>query len=126
MAVIAGTIKGVQLLSKGKSLNGMSDEETYLVTADFAAYNAAADTAQLAGVGAAITARVRDGGTRTLRAAHGSGAGKSDANVAIYFGTMTVSTDALTFSLTNVDRTTEVGNFTTADGVPCVVTCTVA
>jgi hypothetical protein len=126
MAVIAGTIKGIHLLNKGKALNGVSEEETYLVTADFAAYDASADTAQLADVGAAITARVRDGGTRTLRAAHGAGAGKSDGGVAIYYGAMTVSTDALTFSLTEVDRSTEVGDFTTAAGVPCVVTCTVA
>ena len=126
MAVVSGTIKGVHLINSGHSLNGTSDEESYLVTADFGTYDASADTATLAAVGATITARARDGKTRTLRAAHGCGAGISDTSQAVgndvYYGAMTVSTDALTFSLTLVDRSTEVADFATADGVPCIVT----
>ena len=130
MAVVTGTIKGIKLLNDGPALNGNSAEETWLVTADFGTYDASADTADLSAVGAAITSAARDGGTRTLRAAHGCGAGEADtaqdANNDVYYGTMTVSTDDLTFSLAAVDRTTEALDFATADGVPCVVTCSVA
>lgn len=128
MAVVDGTIKGVHLLNSGHSLNGTSDEETWLVTADFATYDASADTASLSSVGAEITSRARDGKTRTIRAAHGCGAGESNTSQSVgkdvYFGAMTVSTDDITFSLTLVDRSTEVADFATAAGVPCVVTVT--
>lgn len=124
MAVITGTINGISLLQKGHALNGNSDEESWLVTADFAAYDASADSGDLSAVGAAITSAARDGKTRTLRAAHGCGAGEANTAEDVYFGAMTVSTDDLTFSLTQVDRSTEVADFTTAVGVPCVVTCT--
>ncbi len=130
MAVVAGTIKGIHLLSDGDAFNQSGGEETYLVTADFGTYDASADTASLSGVGAAITARKRDGKTRTLRAAHGVAPGVSDTSQSVgnevYFGAMTVSTDDLTFSLTLVDRSTEVADFATANGVSCVVTCTAA
>lgn len=124
MAVIAGTIKGITLVnaSRGSNLNG--DEKSYLITADFDAYTASTDTAQLAGVGAAIAAQVRNGKTITLRAAHGVAPGADNAGIDIFFGAMTVSTDALTFSLTAVDRSTEVANFTTALGVAAIVTVT--
>lgn len=121
MAVIPGTIKGVTLLhsSVGTSLNGA--EKTYLVTADFAAYDASADTASLPAVGAAIASRVRSGKTTTLRGGLRCGPGVSDAGVDIYMGAATVSSDDLTFSLTNVDGSTEVGDFTTAVGVQALV-----
>lgn len=126
MAVVSGTIKGVHLLNDGDAFNQSGNEETYLVTADFATYDASADTGDLQDVGATITARKRDGKTRTLRAAHGVAPGVADTaqNVGneVYFGAMTVSSDDLTFSLTRVDRSTEVDDFATAKGVACVVT----
>ena len=55
MAVIAGTVTGITLLNHSKALNGEGDELTCLVTADWATYDASADTASLAAIGAAIT-----------------------------------------------------------------------
>ena len=126
MAVIAGTVTGITLLNHSKALNGEGDELTCLVTADWATYDASADTASLAAIGAAITATRRDGKTVTLRAAHGVGPGLSDGGADVFCGAMTVATDDLTFSLTAVDRTTEVADFTTAVGVSCMVTFTEA
>jgi len=103
-------------------MNG--NEKTYLVTANFGTYAAAADSGQLANVGAAIAARVRNGKTLTLRSAHGCGPGVDTVGNDIFFGAMTVSSDSLTFSLTNVDRSTEVGDFTRAEGVAALVTVT--
>lgn len=124
MAAIEGVIKGIQLLNDSKALNGSGAEKTCLVTADYPAYDASADTATLLAVGVAITAARRDGKTATLRASHGIGPGIDDAGNDIFQGTTTVSTDDLTFSLTAVDRTTEVADFTTAAGVSCIVTYT--
>lgn len=131
MAVITGTIKGITLVGSSEGRNqGTADEETYLISADFGTYDASADTGDLSGVGAAITAHVRDGKTRTLRAAHGTAPGITDTSQAVgndaFFGAMTVSSDDLTFSLTVADRSTEVADFATADGVECVVTCSVS
>lgn len=131
MAVITGTVRGITLISKSKGRNqGTADEETYLISADFGTYDASADTADLSAVGAAISAAVRDGKTRTLRAAHGTAPGKCDTSQTVgndaFFGAMTVSTDDLTFSLTAADRSTEVADFATCDGVECVVTVSAA
>ncbi len=126
MAVIAGTVTGIHLLNHSKALNGEGDELTCLVTADWAVYDASADTASLIAIGVAITAARRDGKTVTLRAAHGCAPGISDDAQDVFCGAMTVSTDDLTFSLTAVDRSTEVTDFTTAVGVSCLVTFTEA
>lgn len=123
MAVIPGVIKGVTLLhDRSTNLNGA--EKTFLITADFPAYDASADTGSLEDVGAEIAERQRNGKTCTLRAAHGGSPGVSNGGADVYFGAMTVSTDDLTFSLTAVDRTTEVDDFTTAVGVCAIVTIT--
>lgn len=124
MAVVAGTIRGIQFLSSSLSLTGTGSDETYLVTAGFGAYDASEDTASLPGVGAAISASTRDGKTRTLRGAVGSGAALDNAGQAVYIGVPTISTDDLTFSLTAVDRTTEVADFTSVSGVQCIVVVT--
>lgn len=126
MAVVSGTIRGVQFLSSSLSLTGVGSDETYLVTSDFGAYDASADTATLVDVGATISARARDGKTRTLRGAVGSGGAKDNAGQVVYIGAPTVSTDALTFSLTAVDRSTEVADFTSVSGVQCIVVVTAA
>jgi hypothetical protein len=124
MAVVAGTIKGITLVNDSQGLNLNGADKTYLITADFATYDASEDTGSLAGVGAAISAQTRNGKTATLKAAHGCGPGVDNAGVDIFYGAMTVSVDALTFSLTATDRSTEVADFTTASGVPCLVTVT--
>ena len=124
MAVIPGTVTGITHLNTSAALNGNGDEKTVLVTADFAAYDASADTGSLAAIGTAIQNATRDGKTVTLRAAHGVGPGVSDGGADVFFGAMTVSSDDLTFSLTAVDRSTEVDDFTTAVGVSAVVTYT--
>ena len=124
MAVIPGSIKGVTLVhsSVGTSLNGA--ENTYLVTADFPAYVAAADTASLPAVGAAIASRTRSGKTVTLRGGLRCGPGVSNAGADVYMGAATVSSDDLTFSLTAVNGSSEVSDFTTAVGVQALVLVT--
>ncbi len=124
MAVVEGTIKGITLVNVSKGVNMRGAEKTYLVTADFATYVASADTGRLSGVGAAIDAQTRNGKTSAIRAAHGVGPGASNANADVYFGAMTVASDTFTFSLTAVDRSTEVADFTTAVGVSAFVTVT--
>lgn len=124
MAVITGTVTGISHLVDSEALNQNGAERSVLVTADFGAYDASADTADLSAIGAAIAASRRDGKTVTLRAAHGAGPGVSDAGADVYCGAMTVSSDDLTFSLTEVDRSTEVADFTTAVGVSAIVTYT--
>ena len=124
MAVISGTINGMTLVNASQGVNMNGAEKTMLVSADFAAYDASADTGNLSAIATAIEDHQRNGKTVTLRAAHGCGPGVSDAGVDIFFGAMTVSTGDLTFSLTAVDRSTEVADFTTAKGVTCLVTFT--
>ncbi len=124
MAVISGTIKGVTLVhsSVGTSLNGA--ENTYLVTADFGTYDASEDTADLQDVGATIAARTRSGKTVTLRGGLRCGPGVSNAGADVYMGAATVSSDDLTFSLTAVNGSSEVSDFTTAVGVQALVVVT--
>lgn len=124
MAVIPGTIKGMRLVQDSKGINMNGAEKTMLVSADFAAYDADQDTGNLDEIATAIEDHQRNGKTVTLRAAHGCGPGVSDAGADVFFGAMTVSSGDLTFSLTAVDRTTEVADFTTATGVTCLVTFT--
>lgn len=93
MATITGTLTGMTLIHA----NGA--RKTYHVTADFAAYTGSSDDGTLTGVGAFIKGRNRNGKTHTLRGATCIGAGWDTANQAVYTGTCTVSTDALTFNL---------------------------
>jgi hypothetical protein len=126
MAVIAGTITGVShVRSKTESNASQPARKAYLVTASFGAYNGAADTASITGVGAAILARTRNGKTVTLRGAMPAAAGKDTNNQDVYLtGTavqaLTVSTDDLTVQLS--DRTgTELTSATAARGVDILV-----
>lgn len=101
MAVISGTIRGLTCVNR--TFTGYGSREAWFITADFGAYTGAADTASLAGVGAAIDATARDGKASTLRGGIPAMAG-ADASQSIYFtGTavqaLTVSTDALTGQL---------------------------
>lgn len=124
MAVVSGTIKGMTLVNTSQGVNMNGAEKTMLVSADFATYDASADTGDLNEIATAIEDHQRNGKTVTLRAAHGCGPGVSNAGADVFFGAMTVSSGDLTFSLTAVDRSTEVDDFTTATGVTCLVTFT--
>lgn len=111
MATIAGTIRGINLKSKAFQGSGTTVRdglEIWEVTADFAAYTGSADTASLAAVGAAITARVRDGKTRTLAWGVPAYCGADANNQAVNFcGTsvaaLTISTDDLTGELCDIN-----------------------
>ena len=68
MATISGTIQSANLLHKSTSGAGTTTRdrmELWMLTVDFAAYTGSADTAALAGVGAAISANIRDAQPRT-------------------------------------------------------------
>ena len=117
MAVIAGTIRGLQCV--GRSFSGIGSREAWFITVDFGAYTGAADTASLAGVGAAIDATARDGKASTLRAGSCILAGADTNKQAVYFtGTavqaLTVSSDSLTGQLSAADGT-EVATSTALD-----------
>jgi len=111
MATINGTIRGINLVNKAFSGSGTTTRdktEVYLVTCDFGAYTGSSDDATLPAVGAAITARVRDGRTRTLAWAGPAMCGADANNQAVNFcGTsvaaLTISTDDLTGELCTVN-----------------------
>jgi len=108
MAVIAGTIRGLQCVSR--SFSGVGSRESWFITADFGAYTGAADTASLVGLGAAIDATARDGKASTLRGGICVLAGADTNKQAVYFtGTavqaLTVSVDSLTGQLSAADGT---------------------
>jgi len=128
MSSIAGTIRGVNLMRK--SDRGLGTRELWLVSADFGAHTAG-DTAAIAGVGAAITARVRDGKTRTLRWAAPSMAGSDTAGLAVYMtsagtgnSSLTISTDDLQGQLGSA--TGAVAAFAASNGVTIAVACDVS
>ena len=121
MSVINGTIRGVVNLKA--DLN--TGRKAYLVTADFAAYTGASDTATVTGVGAAILSHTRNGKTVTLRGAVPAGAGYDTNSQAVYFtGTAvqaaTVSSDDLTGQLSAADGT-ELTSSTACKGVGLIV-----
>jgi uncharacterized phage protein gp47/JayE len=122
MAVINGTITGVSEL-RAKSHPG---RKAYLITAEFAAYTGAADTATVTGVGAAVLAHTRNGKTVTLRGSVPIAPGYDTNSQAVYFtGTSvqagTVSSDDLTGQLSAADGT-ELTTSTAAKGVElCVI-----
>jgi len=125
MAVINGTIIGITLANA--TLQGAGTRKTYLITANFAAYNGAADTATITGVGAAISAQVRNGRTITLRGGISASAGLDTAAQAVHFtGTSvtaaTLSSDDLTGQLsTDASTATEITTSTACTGVGVLV-----
>jgi hypothetical protein len=118
MAVIAGTITGVNVAYSRAA------RKTYEVCVDFPAYTGASDTFSIAGVGAAIAAKNRNGKTHTLLQAMCVGCGYDTAAQAVFTGACTVSTDALTGNLTTSDGSTEITTSTAAKGVRLFVTVT--
>lgn len=116
MATIAGSIKGVSLLSG--NVNGEGARKAYIVSVEFPAYSGAADVASVTGVGAAIAAQTRNGKTNTVRGAITLNAGADASSQDVYFtGTavqaLTVSSDDLTGHLA-VAAGTEIATTTTA------------
>jgi len=111
MATIAGTIRSINLKCKADQGAGTTTRdrlEVWEVSADFAAYTGSTDDASLAAVGAAISARARDGATRTLLWGAPSACGADANNQAVNFcGTsvaaLTISTDDLTGELCTVN-----------------------
>lgn len=123
MAVSDGLITGVSLL---RSKEG-SGRKAYLLTVDFPeTYTGSGDTASIAGVGAAILAKTRNGKTVTLRGALPIAPGKDTNAQDIYFTgasvqAATVSSDALTGQLSAADGT-EATTATASKGVElCVI-----
>lgn len=122
MATISGTILGVTELRTKES----TGRKAYLVSCSFGAYSGSADTAALAGVGAAILAKTRNGRTVTLRGAVPAGPGYDTAAQAVYFTgasvqALTVSSDDLTGNLSNAAGT-ELTASTASTGVElCVI-----
>lgn len=111
MATISGTIRGINLLhraEKGAGTTTRDMTEVWEVSADFGAYTGSADTAALAAVGAAITARARDGRTRVLKWGAPMYSGADNNNQAIDFcgasvAALTISTDDFTGELCDVN-----------------------
>lgn len=108
MATIEGTIVGVA--DARRSFTGINNNAcgVALVHVNFGAYVASADSYNIAAVGAAIAASRRTGKTITIRQACNASPGRNSAGTAVYAGAPTVSTDALTGNLTQVDLSTEI------------------
>jgi hypothetical protein len=126
MSLITGVSTGVTLLS-GNATGVSVTEHVYLIDYNFAAYTGSTDSATVTGVGALIAANTRSGKTYTLRGAVCAFPGVDSNLQNVYIGATTVSTDALTFNLTTVDRTTELTSSTaTLNPVGLVVVVTVS
>lgn len=121
MALITGTLTGVQLVTGNP--NGAGNYKTYLCSYSFPAYTGASDSATVTGVAAAIAAKVRNG--KTMAMVTGAipvraGAGVDTNGQAVYFGTCTISTADLTFSLTD-EAQVELTSSTACQGVRILV-----
>ena len=123
MATITGTKKNVAIIQRARGPFGTLG--VYAVTVDFAAYTGSTDSGALADVGAFISASVRDGKTRTLRSAFCAAAG-SDGTQAVYVGDCTVSSDAMTFNLTDSGSSELTSTVATTVPVTLFVVCSEA
>jgi hypothetical protein len=111
MATITGTIRTCTNVSKAIQGAGTSTRdmtEVWLLTADFAAYTGSSDDAALATVAATISARARDGRTRTLKWGAPAYSGADANNQAVDFcgasvAALTISSDSLTGELCSVN-----------------------
>ena len=129
MAVSDGAINGVTNISKSFQMIGA--REAWLLTVDFPeSYTGSGDTTLISAVCATITARARDGKTRTLRGGIPVFAGK-DTNSQVLYSTggsvqaMTVSSDTLAGQLSAADGT-EATTATASTGLGIIVICDVA
>lgn len=101
MAVIAGTIVGINLI---KEPHGGATGHAAEVFVTYPAYDASADTTNVAAVGAAIAAKRRDGKTVTLTDVCQGQSGEH-GGVEGFNDTLAVSTDAITGELSNAAGT---------------------
>lgn len=118
MATIAGTIKGASLLTATPT--NYAGRKAYHVIFDIGAYTGSTDDGSLAAVGAFIAGQTDNGKTITLRSAVNAYPGLDTAAQLVYTGALTVSTDALTFNLTNISGT-ELTSSTASTGIGLVV-----
>jgi len=134
MAEIDGTIRGVTLVhapfAGAGTVSARDAREVWLLTADFAAYTASSDTAAIEDVGATISARCRDGKTRTVEWAAPAFGGQDSTPQAVYMlgasiDALAVSTDKVTGELTDNDGT-EVDTSGVTHGVGVLVSVTVS
>jgi hypothetical protein len=136
MATIHGTIRGITLLSRANQGAGTTTRdhlEVWLVTADFGAYTGSTDDADILLVSATISARVRDGRTRTLLWGAPAMCGADANNQAVNLcGTaiaaLAISTDTLAGELCTVDtvstEVTATSGTTFGVGILVGVSCT--
>ncbi len=121
MAVATGTLTGVTLVAGNPS--GVGGYKTYLCTYSFPAYTGASDSATVTGVAAAIAAKVRSGKTMAMVAGAipvRAGGGLDTNGQAVYIGTCTISTNDLTFNLTDAAQV-ELTSATASQGVSLLV-----
>ncbi len=102
MAVVVGTIKGIQLLKEPHS--GSTGRHLAEVYVTMAIYEDSADTFSVAAVGAAIAARRRDGKTVTLKDVTEGNSG-AHGTTEYFLDTLAVSSDAITGELASVSGT---------------------
>jgi hypothetical protein len=98
MAVVVGTIQGINLLREPHS--GALGRHIAEVFFTLAAYEDSADTFSIAAVGAAIAATRRDGKTVLLKDVCEGQAGRH-GTVEFYADTLAVSVDAITGEIAN-------------------------
>jgi len=106
MSTVTGTLTGVQLVSA--SPEGVGARKVYLLTYNFGAYTGASDSGTVTGVAAAISSHVRNGKTNAMIAGvipFCAFPGQDTNGQAIYIGTTTISTNDLTFNLTDAAQT---------------------
>ena len=122
MATQKGTIRAVTLVTTDAVASGRA---TYLCALDFPSYTGSTDSGQIDGVCAAISAKIRDGKTRTFLSSCVPtcvSRGKDTAGQDVFIGAVTISTNDLTFNLTAADGTTELTSSTASSGVQLLVT----
>lgn len=117
MAVIAGTIVACTLVETVPT--GFAPRKAYKVIFNIGAHTASTDTATITGVGAYVSGQTDNGRSNTLRGAVCCAPGLDTNSQAVYTGALVVSTDALTFDLTNAAGTAITN--TAANGVSLVV-----
>ena len=126
MSTLSATVDAVSLVSEcptgvGSATYGV--RRVYLLSCSFATY-ASTDNAKIANVAATIAAAVRDGRTYTWGAnavqALCAGPGTDTAGQAVYAGTFAVSTNDVTFNLTDATGT-ELSSATASSGVQVLV-----
>ncbi len=112
MATLTATVKSAHLISSAPSGIGDSTyglRKVYLLSCDVAAYTGSTDNVKIVNVASTITGRTHSGKTETWQAnavqALCSYPGSDTAAQSVYAGTFAVSTNDLTFNLTDATGT---------------------